>query len=382
MSKILLVDTNIASAPIYEYLVQNGCDVHVVGGNPNDFLAKTAKNYINMDYSNVDELLGLIEQLDVDFLVPGCNDQSYKVCSEINSLRPFHGIDSIATTDTINHKEKFRKFASEVGLPVPKVYDHKYEEIDKTVIVKPVDAFSGRGMTVIHPGSIQCIEEAMQKAESFSRTKTCIVEDYITGQLYSHSAFVRRHEIITDFIVEEHGTANPFVVDTSRVIYDFPPSLLEKIRADIRKMAKLLQLKDGLIHSQFIRTEDDYWLVEVTRRCPGDLYSQLIELSTGFKYAESYAAPFLGKSVTATPHDDEKSWILRHTISTPKDIRFAGIRFMKSIEMKKFIPLATAGDIIKASPFGRIGLLFAQTSTKSEQDVLMSEMLNRNIYEI
>ena len=46
---ILLLDTNFSSAPIYEYLIEEGNEVYVIGNNPNDFLAKSAKNYIQSD---------------------------------------------------------------------------------------------------------------------------------------------------------------------------------------------------------------------------------------------------------------------------------------------------------------------------------------------
>ena len=51
--KVMLLDTNFSAKPIYDYLVQTGTEVYVVGGNPNDVLAKSVNNYINLDYSNI-----------------------------------------------------------------------------------------------------------------------------------------------------------------------------------------------------------------------------------------------------------------------------------------------------------------------------------------
>jgi hypothetical protein len=45
MAKVLLVDTNFSSLPIYHALVALGHDVHVVGNNPVDCLAKISPNY-------------------------------------------------------------------------------------------------------------------------------------------------------------------------------------------------------------------------------------------------------------------------------------------------------------------------------------------------
>ena len=51
---------------------------------------------------------------------------------------------------------------------------------------------------------------------------------------------------------------------------------------------------DGLIHTQFISDNNTFSLIEVTRRCPGDLYSKLIQMSTGINYSELYSMPFMG----------------------------------------------------------------------------------------
>src|SRR4249919_1245349 len=111
MQKVLLVDTNISSSPIYEFLTQSGYEVFVTGGNPADFLAKSASNYINIDYSDVSKMRNLVTSLSIDFIVPGCNDLSYKIASTLNYNNKFYGLDSIENTEIINDKEKFREFA-------------------------------------------------------------------------------------------------------------------------------------------------------------------------------------------------------------------------------------------------------------------------------
>ena len=80
--RILLVDTNRASYTIYSSLVAGGHEVWVVGGNPDEPLAKIAPNYAQLDYSDSSQLATLIAEKPFDFLVPGCTDVSYKSCDE------------------------------------------------------------------------------------------------------------------------------------------------------------------------------------------------------------------------------------------------------------------------------------------------------------
>ncbi len=379
MSNVLLVDTNFSASPIYQFLIQAGHRVTVVGANPNDALAKSVDEYVNLDYSGIDKTRQLVEERNIDYLVPGCNDRSYMVCAEINHDGRFPGIDLLQTAEIINNKGKFRAFAAKHALPTPKVLSE--HEIGKRwpVIVKPVDAFSGRGVAIIREDNCHQLPEALDNARKASRTRTCIVEDCVEGQLYSHTAFIQNGQILTDHIVEEHCIVNPFVVDTSRVVYDFPEITLEALRRDITLLASKLRLVDGLIHTQFIKHEAQYWLIEITRRCPGDLYSQLIELSTGSNYAENYARPFVGLPLKLTERG-ETSWVMRHTLTQPHAFTLGTLSFSLPLMIKKWVPICSTGDRLRASPFGRIGILFAETMFPGELDDLLSATLERRLY--
>ncbi len=382
MHRILLLDTNVSSLPIYNYLLRENNEVFVIGGNPNDFLAKYATNYINLDYSKIDQTRALIDSLKIDYIVPGCNDRSYQICSELNPKGQFKGLDSYEVNETINNKEKFRIFSSKLGLPVPKVFSKARADCVWPLIVKPVDAYSGRGTTIIREPEKNNLDEAIQNAKEFSRSKTHIIEEYVEGQLFSHSAFVSDGKIILDFIVEEHCTVNQFVVDTSKVVFDFPPDILTRIRNSISLMIGEMNLVDGLIHTQFIKNDESFWIIEITRRCPGDLYSLLIEFSTGLPYAEYYAKPFLGRPIDLNLAITTQSHIMRHTISQPVEGSFASLKFNIPIQIEKLITLSLAGDKVKASPFGRIALIFVKANSASELSYIYEQTVKRNLYYI
>ena len=325
--KILLLDTNFSSGPIYNYLVESGNEVYVIGNNPNDFLAKYAKNYIQSDYTIIAQTRRLIESLQIEYIVPGCNDRSYQVYTELNSNQQFSLSDSSEINEIINNKKKFRSFATANKLSVPRVIKSKDVGGIWPLIIKPVDAYSGMGITIIKESERNMLPSAMKFAKENSRTKTCIIEEFVEGQLYSHSAFISNKSILIDFIVEEHGTANSFAVDTSKVINDFSQKILDDIRKEICHLADKLNLVDGLIHTQFIKHGNSFWIIEVTRRCPGDLYSYLIESSTGFNYSQFYTKPFLNQKINLPDQPLKTAYILRHTISRPNEGFFSSIKF-------------------------------------------------------
>jgi len=382
--KILLIDTNFSAKPIYDYLIKTGSEVYVIGGNQNDALAKSVKNYINLDYSDIFEVKTFIEKNTIDYLVPGGNDFSYKVCSIINEELCFYNIDSVEINEIINNKEKFRKVSTELNLHVPRIVETEkiYESLP--IIIKPVDAYSGHGMTVIYDTnySSSSIDSAIRLAKKNSKSQNYLIEEFVQGQLYSHSAFIVNGEIILDFIVEEHCTVNPYVVDTSRVVFDFDKNILNQIKNDITLLAQKLKFADGLVHTQFISNGQRFWLIEITRRCPGDLYSKLIEYSTGLPYAEFYARPFLNQRMDFSNIQINKKLCIRHTISQTNENYFSSLNFKLPICIEEFIPLTVTGDRVKSSPFSRIGVMFINTSTKREWDDIFQKLLSKQLYEI
>lgn len=382
MGKVLLVDTNISSSPIYDFLLRLGHDVAVIGGNPRDFLARTAKNYIQADYSEPETLAKVVSKHGFDFIVPGCNDRSYLACSRVNEKGVFFGLDSSTAAEMVNNKQLFRTFAIQNGLPVPSIYTAENFPLDRPLIVKPVDAFSGRGVSILSSPNGDSLARAVKFAKDASLASNCIIEEYVDGQLYSHSAFVQNGRVLVDFVVEEHGTANPFVVDTSRVIYDFQADMLAQVRSCIERMANLLQMVDGLVHTQFIVSGSRFWIIEVTRRCPGDLYSQLIELSTGIPYAELYARPFVDSSYPGIEVNGSPAWIMRHTISLQAASLIEGIHFTCPLLFEKIYPFAQVGDSVRESPFGRVGIIFTRSASEVELNDVFCRTLRREIYSL
>lgn len=382
MKKVLLLDTNVSSFPIYNFLIEEGYDVYVAGSRDSDCLAKCTGNYINLDYSNIDLLNQVIRENGFDYIVPGCNDMSYLCATMANKNRNFLGMDITDVCETINNKYKFRKFAILNNLNVPKIYsrDESYS-LNTPLIVKPVDAYSGRGISVIKNPDKSKIELAIKNAIEFSKNSDFVIEEYVEGQLYSHSSFIIDKKIIKDFIVIENCTANPFTVDSSFVIHDnFPGDILEGIRRDTEIIARELDLVDGLIHTQFIKTEKSFKIIEVTRRCPGDLYSLLIEKSTNFPYAENYTKPFIGKKIDLSEYKIENKLVFRHTISSRENIFPLGIKFNSELDIDLFIPMMITGDELKKSPFGRFGLFFINCKNHEELDNINDLSSRRELY--
>jgi hypothetical protein len=375
--KVLLLDTAFAAAPVYAALKDAGHDVWVMGNRPMDQLAQIAgANWINHSYSDVAFVNEEIKRLGIEAVVPGCTDVSIEAAVKLDCGATFR--DSFETNQILSHKGKFRALCSALDLPAPRKSERSSFPKAGRFICKPVDAFSGRGISVFDGLDSAALSSAVEKAEAASPTSTIVIEDFAGDELYSCSGFLRNHAL-TDFsFVREASSANPYAVDTSYVSYDFPKEAGARLTEGLEKLSRHLQLKDGLLHTQFLMFEGRPMIVEVSRRCPGDLYPLLIEYSRGLRYAAKYALTFLGESVETG--ELSKRHVLRHTVTADEKTGYGGLIFKAPVPIKALYTLAQLGDPLLPRQGNRAAILFCEYATRQELLTAYESHLNRKTY--
>ena len=376
--RALLLDTNFSSAPIAIALRAVGFSVVAVGNNPLDCLARSESLWEKLDYSNEEQLFSAYQRIAPDIVVPGCNDLSYTMHVRLCERFGLTSLDSSQSLRRLHDKYEFRRLCGELSLPAPRQWtlsELSELEVLPPLIVKPTDGFSGKGVSVVGThGAIQ-LDEAVALARGESRTGTVIIEDYVAGQLCSFSAFIADGEIVADFTVEEFGFTNPFVVDTSYVKRG--DRHVPALRRYSQAMIKALGLQRGLLHLQYLDSGEEISLIEATRRCPGDLYSQLIYLSTGFNYAAAYADSFVGSAIATTPNQERI--VVRHTVSGQETGTLKNLKFSPGLNLLDWYPLATVGERLMPSPRGRAGVAFCDAEQAQLESLLAAARHNRLI---
>lgn len=298
--KALLLDTGFSAAPILRALKQEGLEVVALGRDARDDLVPQSDSYIEGDYADVGCVVQAFIDVKADIIVPGCTDVSYHSASMAAAELALPGYDDPSVVAILHSKHRFRELCHEVGVPSPRVYQQTSAvlESSRPVIVKPVDSFSGRGVTVLKDPDLENCERAISKAKTASATQTVILEDYIEGQLYSHSAFLHEGRVVVHFSVKEFGFESEFTVDTSFLGGDEHADPLNDMA---ERIARRVNISNGLIHLQYLLRDQEIFIIELARRCPGDLYAELIRRSTGYDYARAYASCFLGQAPASGP---------------------------------------------------------------------------------
>ncbi len=365
MKNVLLVGTSFSAAPIYFALKRRGLHVTVCGGHKSDPCHQYADASIYIDYSDPQTLYNEMKDRDFQYVVPSCNDYSYLSASKVANILGFPGYDSNETTAILHTKKLFREKTTEFNLKAPKtIKDINSLSGEATLpwLIKPVDSFSGRGVT-----KVNCIAEvpaAIEVAKRESRSGEVVVEEFVQGSLHSHSAFIYKGRVLIDFFVDEFCTAYPYQVNCSNHPSRISMAIQAGVRLEIERLAEELNIVDGLLHTQFMSNNKDFWIIECMRRCPGDLYGSLIERSTGVDYADLFIMPFINAQYPVEITQDHEHYYGRHTISSKKPVvNFSFKPRLNQAELE-IVQLKESGEKLTQAPFDKLAIIFAKFKDK------------------
>lgn len=378
--KVLLLDTAFSAMPIYQYLVEAGFEVWTVGNRPLDPLATCLPSkWIDLDYSKIELVQSLIDKSSFDFVVPGCTDISMNSYVNLKLQNPCAFTPKV--DEILNKKNLFRELCSTLNLPAPQAKNFYDLPSYGKYVCKPVDSFSGKGIAIFDASNKEQARKAYQLAKGHSPSQQVLCENYVEGQLYSYSTFIKHGFVEKAFVVKEGSLYDSFSVDTSYVVDWNKNPHNERLQKIVEKISKHLELCDGLVHMQFIASEKEIAILEITRRCPGDLYSKLIENSTGYPYAAKYASAFVNQKVDN--YDDYKRYILRHTIKQAGPSNFTGfnLKYLNG-KMDRILPVMSLGDPISFLGYQRTGVIFLEEPNPEDLETRFVEITQNTNLEI
>lgn len=182
--KLLVVGANPETIPLVQIANELGVKTIVTSNKETDPAKKYAWKSFEVDGLDVPGLIALANQEKVDGILVGVADILVpvycKVCAALN-------LPCYATPEIVNvfsYKDVFKATCERYGVHgIPEYYLDETlnpDDISKIVfpvMVKPVDGYSGLGMTVCYDASQ--LKDAVEKALSFSKCKRFIVERYM-----------------------------------------------------------------------------------------------------------------------------------------------------------------------------------------------------------
>lgn len=335
--KLLIAGGGYADIPLIRAAKRLGYYVITSGNRPDDLGHAYADECRLADFSDPDAMLGIARDSGVAAVCACCNDFSALSSAYVAERLGLPGHDPLETTQTIHHKDRFRRFSLAHGFPVPQAAgastpeqaQQAIAELSLPVIVKPVDLTGGKGVsTVALPAQA---DTAIRKAFEATRLGRIVVETFIEGSRHGFSAFLHHGRVVFYFSDNEHYFLNPYLVGAASVPSIVPAEVERRLVAICERYAALLQLTDGIFHVQYILRGADPYVIEICRRAPGDLYIRLVELATGINYAEYIVRGAAGLDCSALRHVAPRGCYVRHCVMPLTPGRLREVAYAPSI---------------------------------------------------
>lgn len=339
MKKILILGGSHSELPLIQEAKKQGLYTISIGnilGNGH----LESDEYHLIDYSDKELVLEFTKNNNIDYICFGAHDLTITTATYVNDkLGLLSNLDDYQTTCLLHHKDKFKIFAKQNNITTTDfiVTDKiiKKVNLNYPLIIKPIDMGGGKGISIIEK-EVE-LQMAIELAMTFSKEKRVIIEEVFEGKLHSLSVFLIDKKINFFYVDDEYECKNnKFGVCVSLSLAKYFYKVKNQILIEIEKIANILDLKDGLLHIQFLQNENQFSIIEMTRRMPGDLYNLPVEFSTKFKYSKNIINVILNKNIDLNCEKNKKL-ISRYCIIDKNDKILNSSHIIKKIKIKNSI---------------------------------------------
>lgn len=343
MTRLLIAGGGHSDVPLIQAARNLGWTVATAGNRPDELGHRLSHVFLHCDYSDPQAVLAAARQFRAEAICACCNDFSAVSCAFVAAELQLPGHDTPETCGIIHHKDRWRQFSREAGLPGPRAVGctdvaevtAAVAQLGLPVIVKPVDLTGGKGIQTAH--TPEAVLAAAQTALAASRAGRIVVEEFLAGTRHGLSCMLQGQQVVFSFADDEYYHLSPYRVSAASSLTSCTAETLAEVLQAVQRTATLLHLQDGIFHLQFIRRPDGRpAILDVCRRAPGDLYVDLVRHATGVPYAEWIVKAAAGIPFSVPPALPPQRAVTRHCLMADHSGIMQDIRLDPDVEARIF----------------------------------------------
>ena len=293
--KLLIIGANPETIPLVEKANEMGVRTIVTSNRSGDAAKKVAWKACDVDGMDVPGLIALAKEEQVDGVLVGVADMlvsAYcKVCQALGL--PCYATQEIV--DIFSFKDRFKSTCETYGIHgVPEYYldeNLKEEDIDKIeypVMVKPVDGYSGLGITVCY--GKEDIKPAVKKAIEISKSNRFIVERYMRcddmGLYYTFKDGICSASCIYDRYTTEEQNAGSRVCLGGTYPSKHIDRYFERMHDNAVRMFRNIGIKNGVLMLSAFFENDEFYVYDTGFRLQGEAPHLIMNEVNGFDQRE------------------------------------------------------------------------------------------------
>lgn len=279
--------------------------------NPTSPAKKFADACYNISTGDLDALEKIAREQKVNGVFTGYDDFNTSIavalCKRLGL--PFYATE--AQIEITKNKDQFKETCRKFGVPVVKEYSR--ENVKFPCVVKPVDSYSAKGITICN--NEEELNESIEFALQFSQTKKYIIEKYMSP---ANAECVNIDYVLIDGNIILSAVGDKKVVNqknkaplTAAVFY---PSkhigeYINDVDEKVKQMFSYLGMKNGTVFIESFFDEDGFAIYEMGYRVGGGQSSIMLDALCDVDYVKMLIRFALtgsmistNESLTINPH--------------------------------------------------------------------------------
>ena len=301
-------------------LKARGITTVLADGNPNALARPYADIFYQMAIFDVEAVKEVAIKEKVDFLITVCADQVLLVVAQVAEMLGLPWYIDYQTAQLVSDKKYMKKIFWEHNIPTSRYVEMTQLDWDKIrhlqypIVVKPVDAYSSRGVRkALNP---QELEQYFAEAAQISRTGGVIVEEFVAGDEISVDIYVEDGvaKLLCVSNSEKINDADRFIIFRGRYPVAASEAIMEQIRQVAQQIADAFGLKNCPMLIQMINDGKRVSVLEFCARTGGNMKYLLIKRSCGFDVIKAVIDLTLGEKPHVELSQPEAKYIVNDFI--------------------------------------------------------------------
>ena len=301
--KALVVAGGIPQIELLKQLRHRGIETVLIDGSHNPVAKSYADKFIQVQIFDIDAVKQIAIDEMVNFIITVCADQVLLVVARVSEILglPFY-IDYKTALD-VSDKIRMKRIFKEKGIPTSEFVELEHLDLNSVkhlkypLVVKPVDAYSSRGVRKVESESE--LRQFYNDAAKISRSGNVIVEEFCSGTEISVDAFVvnGKVEVLCISNSDKILDGGRFVIFRGKYPANTSKTIINEITDVAQRIVDAFELTNCPLLIQMINQGEHISVLEFCARTGGNMKWLLIKNSCGVDVISAAIDLSLGKSL-------------------------------------------------------------------------------------
>ena len=307
--KAMVVAGGIPQIELIRQLKDRGIVTVLVDGSASALAVPYADVFYHVNIFDIEAVKSIAVREKVDFLITVCADQVLLVVAQISEMLGLPCYIDYKTAQDVSDKIRMKRIFRENGIPTTNYVElqslnmEKISRLSYPMVVKPVDAYSSKGVRKAE--NAEELRRYYAEAEQISRSGGVIVEEYFEGEEISVDAFVLdgKAKVLAVTNSDKVKDRDRFVIFRGKYPAKASPAVLKQIDEIAQKIADAFGLVNAPLLIQLLHNGDRVSVLEFCARTGGNMKWLLIKYSCGVDVIKATVDITLSKKPDLTVRD-------------------------------------------------------------------------------